>query len=868
MSFGALIEKFRAVALDRIERMNVLLVQLEHDPQNSGAVEELLREIHTLKGEAKMMGFADVNLVAHQTEHLLVLASTQGFRAHADAVDIAFEGFDIVRHLLTKSAGAADAPVDLAGFVDRVNRARVGDAAADPGAESRETPQILHPAASPDAGQMAARQEDAGRPGAGPTDVGQSGAQEFDAQEFDALAASLAQDSWVQEPADSLSEASLSEVFEEEAARRAEWGRAQGHRSTRTRIDAARAQGAAGDSEAQPAAGTTPQATDRLLRLQVGASLRVDLEKLERLGDVAGEVMLLGRRLNYNLGELTQIRDVLRAWLEDVDGQLPLKTVGGLRNLVHRVDDFASSAREATYLMSARSAQLDEEVRGLRHVPLAQVMSHYPRAVRDLAHEQGKRVRLVHAFGNVEVDRVLLTALSEPMLHLIRNAVDHGVESPAERAAQGKEREAVIWLAAEYVGDGIRVIIRDDGRGIDPDVLRQKAMERGLLSADRATNMRDQEALALIFEPGFTTRDQVSDLSGRGIGMDVVRRQITEVGGYIEVESQPGQGTAISLMLPVSSAVSQVLMVEIAGRTFALAAKQVTRVAAVSPFELVESHGGVFVRLDGEMLALRDWSRALGAQGARAPVGPGQAMTLLVLRQGQGRAAVWVDRVLGEREAMSRPLGEFLRGVRMCQGVALTDSGEVVPLLNIAELLGRAENPSFKAREAARTVPGTVWSAHNAAGAPPASAALQPARPAPTAAISGTLAPRKPAAGTILVVEDSEITRDLVCGMLRAHGFHFLVAEDGLIGWEMLQRHPIALVLTDVQMPRMSGLELLGHIRASQRFAELPVVMLTTLGDPKDKARALELGADGYLVKLDFQERDLIDTVRRHLSAS
>lgn len=874
MSFGALIEKFRAVALDRVEQMNVLLVQLEHEPGDEAVVEELLREVHTLKGEAKMMGFADVNLVAHQTEHLLVLATERQFQVSQQVVDTAFEGFDIVRQLLTKSAGSTDPPVDLSNFVDRVTRARQLDLAVSATAKS---------AAVDDYNTVGAE-------AAAPS------------QDFRALADSLSEDNWSegsefdggQPTQGAQSSPQLADKAGESAAGLAEISDHHTEvRSTRTRIDGS--QTLAGGSSAaelgaEPSALGASGTSDRLLRLQVGQSLRVDLEKLERLGDVAGEVLLLSRRINYGLGGLTDIRENFRRWVQRLEGRLPGQTVGELRNLMHRFDDFNSAAREELYLIGSRTAQLDQEVRGLRHVPLAQVMSHYPRAVRDLAREQGKRVRLVHTFGDVEVDRVLLSALSEPLLHLIRNAVDHGVELPEERAARGKEREALIRLIAEYVGDSIRVIIEDDGRGIDPKVLREKAVERGLITAQRARNLLDKEALALIFEPGFSTREEVSDISGRGIGMDVVRRHITDIGGYIEVESEVGQGTQITITLPASSAVSQVLIVEVAGRNFALSAKQVLRVEAVNLDEIVISHGGVFTEIDGDMVALRDWTSLLSTGGAGArQAEPRAAMTVLLLRRGRRRVAVWVDRVIGEREAMSRPFGEFLRGIKFCRGVALTDAGEVVPLLNISELLASADRSARlllgteRAAEAKRSAEGTTVKpskktrVHSASQPGVVSEQMGveeesfsfPEIPLPpeesglsttsSAFVDTVDALRQ----TVLVVEDSEITRDLLTGMLTRHGYRVQVAADGAEGWQKLQEQPVDLILTDIQMPRLDGLQLLQRVRESQRFANLPVVILTTLGAPADKARAMRLGADGYLVKLNFQERDLLDMVRR-----
>ncbi|MFU8805079.1 MAG: response regulator [Bradymonadaceae bacterium] len=764
MSLGALIEKFRSVALDRIEKMNLTLVLLERSPGDEDAREELLREIHTLKGEAKMMGFADINLVAHQTEHLLTLILDTSVEAAKPMIDAAFEGLDIIRALLTKAAGASNAPIDLAGFIDRVNELRVGVQKPAP-----LTPPVPPPALE----DPGARRPDP------PEDM-------------------------------------------RENVESGGWTRPGAGRSTRTRIQAIE----------EPVAVEGDQSG--MLRIQAGGSLRVELDKLERLGDVSGEVLLMSRRVGHRLGDVDRIRRELRDWLFVVEGHLPKSQLGTMRNLVHQLDSFETSLREAAYQVNMRSAQLDEQTRRLRHVPLAQVLSHYPRAVRDLAKNEGKRVRLVHAFGSVEVDRAILSALSDPLLHLVRNAVDHGIEPPKERAELGKEPEGEIRLTAEYVGDSIRVVLSDDGRGIDPEAVLKRAVERGLVTSQQAGTMSDHDAVALIFEPGFTTKKQVDDLSGRGIGMDIVRRHITRLGGFIEIESEVGLGTSFMLHLPVSSAVSDVLMVRIGQTTFGLPAKDVERVDIVEHGELRKIHGGVCLRYDGDLVALVDWAPLLGLDKRGAP--PAQ-FTVILVRKGARRVAVWVDEVLGEREAISRPLGEFLSGVRLCRGMALTDAAEVVPLLNVVELMGQSP------RDMRLNLEGPQKKKH-------------------FTAVEGN---RAIDIKTILVVEDSEITRALIVSILKGLGYRVIEADDGHHGWNLLQRHKVDLVLTDIQMPGMSGLELLTDIRASPTYARLPVVILTTLGEPEDKQKAMRLGANGYLVKLNFQEKELVDTVRRYL---
>ncbi|RDV37676.1 hybrid sensor histidine kinase/response regulator [Bradymonadaceae bacterium TMQ3] len=799
MSFGALIEKFRAVALERLERMNALLVNLERSPDDPEAVEEILREIHTLKGEAKMMGFADVNLVAHQTEHLLLDEPTGAHITQPERVELIFEGLDLMRALMTKSAGNTTQRLDLSGFVDRVNDLRDGAPAKvnphDPAAQQAASP--------PEKGNETPTQGHISPAENAPT----AGTQPLDSKEESTRSNTSAP---ARAPAADTALATPPAPSTPPVA--------SAPQPTRARI------GAGNERELESGA----------LRIQTTTNLRVDVEKLERLGELAGEALLMSRRVGYRLGELHGIRQDLRAMLSLLEGQLPKSHTMALRNLNHRLDACETALREESYQVNVRASQIDDQTRYMRHVPLAQVLSHYPRAVRDLAQSQGKRVRLVDTFGNVEVDRAILSALSEPLLHLVRNAVDHGLETPEERQAAGKEPEAEIELSAEYVGDSIRVVLSDDGRGIDPQIIRQKAIERGMHTAESAARLSDQEAIALIFENGFSTRDSVNDVSGRGIGMDVVRRQISRVGGFIEIESEVGRGTTFTLHLPVTTAVNSVLVFTLGKRQFALTAKDVERVIDVGRDDLRRVHGAVCVPVGERLIPLLDWTSPLGlAERGQPP----ERFSVLLIRKGARRVAVWIDRVLGEREAISRPLGDFLAGVRLCRGVALTDSGDVVPLLNVVDLMERSEHDSRFDLD-------------------------KPHRQRSFTAVQGT---RALDIRTILVVEDSEVTRTLVTSILRAEGYRVLEADDGHYGLEMLGRHRVDLVLTDIQMPTMDGLQLLQRIRASDDHARLPVVILTTLGEPADKERAMRLGANGYLVKLDFQEKTLLETVRRFL---
>lgn len=728
MSVEALIEKFRAVALDRVERMNTLLMQLEGD-HDLEAVEALQREIHTLKGEAKMMGFADVNLVSHLTEHLILDASAAQFHVGAFVTETMFEGLDILRALFTKSPGGASAPIDLAGFVDRVSEARRPPPAAEVTSDAFDRPRT----------------------------------------------------------------------------------------SPRRVLD--------GQS---------------LLTIQASSSTRVDLARLEQLGEATGELLLNARHIGFQLTELERLNAKLGRLRERMERFLPSALVHETRTFGHEIDVWLANFRASMLQTEQWSGMLDSQTRELRHLPLEHALQHYPRAVRDLAAAQNKRMSFDLDVGGVDVDRQVLNGLSDPLLHLVRNAVDHGIERPEDRTAAGKNPQGRLTLTAEPAGDSIRVILEDDGRGIDPAIIRRKAVEKAIIDGPTAAQMSDGEALSLLFEAGFTTRDHVTDVSGRGIGMDVVRRQIGAIGGTVELDSVVGVGTKFTLVLPMSSSVSSVLAFVVDGHRFALVAKDIERVAFIHFHDLVD---GTLVPLerpdldapdappDVEHVPLLDWGKVLPEITRDTPRGQ---LTMIFVRRGNRTVALWVDDILGEREAMTRPLGTFLSGLRICRGIAISNDGENLPLLNVNELLA-AENS--KSHDQRRTVRATAE------------------------------LPRVARTRRVLLCEDSEVTRALVSSILRDHNLQVIEAEDGWIGWEKLNAGGIDLVVTDVQMPRVDGLQLLERIRGDARFNDTPVVILTTLGEAADKERALKLGADAYLAKFNFSESELVRTVQRFLGA-
>ena len=606
------------------------------------------------------------------------------------------------------------------------------------------------------------------------------------------------------------------------------------------RLGAAAREATAAAPEAAPLGPGEGQKTEPGLRRgpeMAGGTIRVGLEKLDRLANFAVE-MAVGRmraaEARRGLQEALALgRTGLRHWagLREVlaqaaTGELAVEAIrqveGWNRDLRDALQRAWEELEEVRIQQDLLATELRHQVLGIRMQSLGVVFETFPRAVRDLAREFGKEVEFVVTGGEVELDRRIIEALGEPLLHLIRNALDHGLEAPAVRQAAGKPARGRLAIRAWEKGNRVVVEVEDDGAGIDPAVLRETAVRKGVLRPDAAQALSDADALGLIFRPGFSTSRLITDVSGRGVGMEIVQTVLERMRGSVTVDSTPGPGTRVILDLPLSLAMLPALLVRTGGVTYALPASAVERVARFQPEELQSLEGRRAARLEGETIPLVELASLLGVPCDRAE---GGAVTAVLLRAGTRRVGFLVEEVLDEGEVVLKELGPFLGKVDVVAGATVLGSGEVVLILD----------------------PGTLI--RLARGAPVAA----PGRP-----VAPALAPAR-----LLVVEDSLIARDLERTILESAGFQVEVALDGLDALEKLGTGDYDLVITDIEMPRMDGFELLGRIRAQERTRGLPVIVVTNREKAEDKRRGMELGADAYILKSSFDQSSLLDTIQR-----
>lgn len=559
-------------------------------------------------------------------------------------------------------------------------------------------------------------------------------------------------------------------------------------------------------------------------------TVRVAASKLDALLTRTGELVVARKRSEERIVEVEALRDryermrarcrkAARAAKAPADGlDDEMKSIG--RDL----DRLASDLGRDAHAVELAAGPLADEVRRVRMIRFAEACEGLDRAVRDLARSGGKEVDLVIEGAEVELDRSVLEAIKAPLLHLVRNAVDHGVEPPDIRRAGAKPPRARVRVSASLRGGDVEVAVEDDGGGLDLSAIRAQALRRGM-----AAPSGDAEAARLVFLAGFTTAKAVTEVSGRGIGLDIVKSAVEAIHGSVDFTHAAGKGCRFVLRLPLTLTSIRALLVGAGGHLFALPTGAVRRLVRVAPADLRTVEGREMLPHDGALVPLAGLAATLGLRAAEPAHGAGRA-SVVVLASAERCAGLVVDELRAEAEVVVKGLGPRLGRLPFVSGATVLPDGRTVLILNAAEVLSRAL-------------------------AAPAGPSIAGALAAPAAA------KRK----RLLVAEDSVTTRALLKGILETHGFDVLEAADGAEAWRLLQEVGADLVVSDVEMPRMDGFELTEAIRRSRRAAGLPVILVTARTSPADKARGLEAGADAYLEKSAFDQTRLLETIAQLL---
>ncbi|WLG24196.1 hybrid sensor histidine kinase/response regulator [Pseudomonas sp. FP1154] len=592
-------------------------------------------------------------------------------------------------------------------------------------------------------------------------------------------------------------------------------------------------------AEAEPLAATEPLPKGKRVTEGGERVLRVTAERLNSLLDLSSKSLVETQRLKPWLATMQRLKrqqsNGLRA-LEELN--VHLKEHALSLQAEEALNDARRLLAETQQLLAQKTAEMDEfawqagqraqvlydTALACRMRPFADVLSGQARMVRDLGRSLGKQVRLEIEGDKTQVDRDVLERLEAPLTHLLRNAVDHGIESPEQRVLAGKPAEGLIRLRASHQAGLLVLELADDGAGVDLERVRRSVVERGLSPEQTAANLSEEELLTFLFLPGFSLRDTVTEVSGRGVGLDAVQHMVRQLRGAVVLEQTAGEGSRFHLEVPLTLSVVRSLVVEVGGEAYAFPLAHIERMCDLAPEDIVQVEGRQHFWHEGRHVGLVAVSQLLNRPASQ---NSSQALKVVVIREREAIYGVAVERFIGERTLVVLPLDERLGKIQDISAGALLDDGSVVLIVDVEDLLRSVDK------------------------------LLDTGRLERIARQNQTQTPRK----RILVVDDSLTVRELQRKLLLNRGYDVAVAVDGMDGWNALRAEDFDLLITDIDMPRMDGIELVSLLRRDNRLQSLPVMVVSYKDREEDRRRGLDAGADYYLAKASFHDDALLDAV-------
>ncbi len=772
---SAFIVKFQEEAQDLLQRLNEGVITLEAEPGNRELIDQMLRDAHTLKGSSRMVGLIEISDVAHRLEDIMVLVRDGQMVYTHKLSDSFFEALDAIVYLADNKGVNEGDFLDLEGLQKRLSAlAAEGAGGADDDALQAEGSESS-PASMPDE-----RSHDASDPFALNAEEGADGCD-----------------------------------------------------------------GAIGvSSDVDPAAPLHKVLhADNELKSKVQATIRVRTNQLDGLLNLVSEVVIAQIKSEQRVHDMrvmySRDTEILQTWSRvrsalTADGLLAKDP--DLADEVAYLDSIVAESHRTLAAFSKEYAEdvsrsgmvvndLQEEGMRMRMLPVNTIFQAFPRAVRDLAKQFHKEIELHIEGGDTELDKKVLEEINDPLVHIIRNAVDHGIEDPDTREKMGKPRAGTIELSARQEGDRIIIEIKDDGAGIDPERVRASAVRKGYITAAEASGMSDRKAMYLIFEAGFSTAAIITEISGRGVGMDVVREFVVErLKGSLDVRSKVGEGTTFMLTIPLTLAIIRALMLRVGDEVFALPTGSIEETLQVDQSDIIKVEGREVIKRQLRTFPLTPLSDVLGVPGSTTD---GDKVSIVTIGYSGNRLGFIVDEFVGEQQIVIKPLGSHLKKIDNVAGVTILGAGDVVPILHVPDLVANA-------RQRTRQQMG--------------------------------ITPSEEATGvrTILICEDSFTTRELERSIFEAAGYDVETAVDGAAGLARLKDGlAVDAVVTDVQMPNMTGFQLTRAIKTDPTLSRIPVIIVTSLERDEEKEEGIDAGADAYITKSVFNQDTLLETVEQ-----
>ena len=759
-----LIAIFRAETEEHLTKLDNGLVELEKQPNNFELASSLNREVHTLKGAARVFGFYEIQDIAHRIED--IFEEVAGKRAVFNSLmaERIFKGLDAIRIILERIA--QEKKIDVEIDVDAADICRELE-------ECISAAQAIRTRKKREKGPK--REKEA-------VEIQQKAGQEKEPEE--------------EKPPEKAVDRVSKAVTPHLSAQTEEY----------IRVPLSR--------------------VDKLLYL-VGevvinkmraSAISTQAKRLSKLSkevqkSISGLSEVMKKEFSSQDGEVTK-------WLSQCEAQIQK-----LRE--HTLNLYDQVSTEAFHLDPVID-ELQAKIKEIKMLPLSTIFEGFPRMVRDIASQEGKEVNLVISGRETELDKKVLEGIKTSLIHILRNCIDHGIEEPESRVALGKPREGTIRVSAFHEGDNVVITVEDDGRGMDIAQIKETALRKRLVSSYDLEGMTDREVLNVVFMNGYSTSPIVTDVSGRGMGLDIVRRDITNLKGRVILDTQKDKETKFTLVLPLTIAIIQVLLVKVQNILFALPMFSVTESVKVNVDDVSAIEGRMAIQFRDHIVPLVKLNEVLGLPPPGDGEGKAKKEMLVVMATSlDSQVGFIADEIVGEGEVFIKSLGKHLGKLENVSGAIIMPNGEVVIVLDIPDLI-----------------------AHSALSLP--------------RAIGKRTAPKsKRKEKKILIVEDAFSTRELEKSILETHGYLVDTAVDGLDALDRMADSQYDLIVSDVEMPRMNGFELCRTLKNNEGYKDIPFVMVTALQKEEDKRRGIEVGAAAYIVKSAFEQSNLLDTIER-----
>ena len=779
----SLLDIFKLESDEHIKSLNKGILELERDPADLELVDELMRIAHTLKGAARIVNNSDVQSIAHKVEDLFGIMKGGEIVIDSSLIDILFEALDSVEEIIESALTGGGHIVEVADLCRRLEDAQKGEVVL----KRRQEGEKVCPA-----GEESEKKED----GTGELKEEKTAAKEENNQDKEKQ----------RDGQEKKSPAKRRSIVEKKMVQK-------GLGDQAIRVDLKRLEKIltlSGEMYTAKAQFIEQHRTVRSVMLSSMESLR-DQVQVKTLTERYVSKLLAGDRGESRL-EMEQILDLIeKSYLFALDFQERLR---GCEEDLDRLNT------QFGYLVD----DLQDEVMRSRMLPASTIFDPNIRFVRDHARENSKEIRVNIQGGDTLVDRNILELVKDPLMHLVRNACDHGIELPEERAARGKEREGVISLVAYQKGDRVIIEIEDDGQGIDPDTLRKTIVKKRLVSEEQSEKIPNPELYKFLFLPGFSTREKVSSTSGRGVGLDVVKNNLENVQGQVEVNSDPGSSTKFSISLPFTVGVNACLLVKSGQETFTIPLSRIEENITIEEKDIKTVEGRETIDFRGKIISLVHLGSLFQLEGGTPLNGH---RPVVVLGTGEQMVGIVVDEFLGVQEVVVKALDRRLGKVQDIMAATIMANGEVGYILDVQDILRSVE-------EYAGLVTFSTIE-------------------------ESTASLRK----NVLVVDDSLTIRELEKKVLLNAGYAVDTAVDGLDGLMKIRQKNYHLVLTDIDMPRMNGFDFIANLKKEEKHRDLPVIIVSYKEREEDKRRGMEVGASRYIVKNQFDNQALVETVNQ-----